>query len=79
MPHALDTNMKFSVVYRSCNRVLIGKIYWNSVVQPRILNASSVIVWSGEKRKLQSVEADTGSANVHTCGDAVWGNWGIHS
>ena len=25
-------NMTFSVVYRSCNRVLIGKTYWKSVL-----------------------------------------------
>ena len=49
--------MTFSVVYRSCNRAMIGKTYWKSVVKPRILNASPVIVWSGEeKKKLQRVE-----------------------
>ena len=45
-------NMTFSVVYRSCNRFLIRKKYWKSVVQPMILNASSVIVWSSEEKKL---------------------------
>ena len=48
--------MTFSVVYRSCNRVLIGKTYLKSVLQPRILNASSVVVWSGEEKKSQRVE-----------------------
>ena len=39
------TNLAFSVVYRSCDRLLIGKTYWKSVVQPRVLSASSVVVW----------------------------------
>ena len=34
----------FCVVYRSCDRLLIGKTYWKSVVQPRVLCASSVVV-----------------------------------
>ena len=45
------------VVYRSCDWLLIGKTYWKSVVQPRVLSASSVVVWSRqEKAKLQVVE-----------------------
>ena len=44
-------NMTFSVVHRSFNKVLIGKTYWKSVVQPRVLNASSVVVWSGEEKE----------------------------
>ena len=51
------TNLAFSVVYRSCDRLLIGKTYWKSVVQPRVLSASSVVAWSRqEKAKLQVVE-----------------------
>ena len=51
------TNLAFSVMYRSCDRLLIGRTYWKSVVQPRVLSASSVVVWSRqEKAKLQVVE-----------------------
>ena len=36
---------------------MIGKTYWKSVVQPRVLNAASVVVWSREeKKRLQIVE-----------------------
>ena len=45
----------------------IGKTYWKSVVQPRILNASSVIVWSREEKKLRMVENRVGGRS--------WGNW----
>ena len=40
------TNLALSVVYRSCDRLLIGKTYWKSVVQPGVLSASSVVVCS---------------------------------
>ena len=38
------TNLAFSVVYRSCDRMRIGKTYLKSVVQPSVLSASSVVV-----------------------------------
>ena len=34
------TNLTYSVIARSCNKVLIGKTYWKSVVLPSILYAS---------------------------------------
>ena len=44
-------NLAFSVVYRSCDRLPIGKTYWKRVVQPRVLSASSVVVWSSSAQK----------------------------
>ena len=37
-------NLTFSIVARSCNRILVGKTYWKSIVQPRILSATAVMV-----------------------------------
>ena len=57
--------MALSAVYRSCDRLLIGKTYWKSVVQPSVLSASLVVVWSRqEKAKLQVVE---NRVWVHQC------------
>ena len=79
-------HMTFSVVYSSCNRVLIEKTYCKSVVQPMIVNASSVVVWNGEeKKKLQRVENRVlrqilgAQASVYTSGSVMWENWGIYS
>ena len=71
-------NLAFSVVYRSCDRLLIGKTYWKSVVQPRVLSASSVFVWSRqEKAKLQVMENRMWCTNVYTGGSVVGGGGGI--
>ena len=37
-------NITFSVIARSCNKMIIGKTYWKSVVQPRVLSAAAVVV-----------------------------------
>ena len=39
-------NMTYSVVHRLCNKLMIGKTYWASVVLPSVLFASSVITWN---------------------------------
>ena len=39
-------NVTFSVLNRSCNRLLIGKTYWKSVALPAILYGSSIIDWN---------------------------------
>ena len=44
-------NLTFSVIVRSCDRLLMGKTYWKSVVQPRVLNAASVVLWTREEKK----------------------------
>ena len=48
------TNLTYSVIARSCNKVLIGKKYWKNVVLPNILYASSVITWT--KKELQDLQ-----------------------
>ena len=45
-------NLTFSVISKSCDKLLIGKTYWKSVVQPRVLSAAAVVVWTKEERKL---------------------------
>ena len=50
-------NMTYSIIYRSCNKLLIGKTYWKSIVLPSLLFASAVIVWNkSELEQLQRVE-----------------------
>lgn len=50
-------NVAYSVVARSCNRLLIGKTFWKSVVLPGVLNSGQVMVWNkNERLKLQRVE-----------------------
>ena len=50
-------NLTFSVISKSCDKLLIGKTYWKSVVQPRVLSAAAVVVWTTEERKqMQIVE-----------------------
>ena len=73
--------MALSVVYRSYDRLLIGKTYWKSVVQPRVLSASSVAVWIWqEKAKLQVVKnmvvENTLSAPMYTPVIALQGKVG---
>ena len=36
-------NMTYSVVHKSCNKLMIGKTYWKSVVMPAVLMGSSVV------------------------------------
>ena len=50
-------NLTFSVISKSYDKFLIGKRNWKSVVQPRVLSAAAVVVWTKEERKqLQRVE-----------------------
>ena len=50
-------NLTFSVISKSCDKLLIGKTYWKSVVQPRVWSAAAVVMWTKEERKqLQIVE-----------------------
>ena len=51
------SNLTYSVIARSCNKLLIGKTYWKSVVMPSLLFASSAIPWNKtELQKLQRAE-----------------------
>ena len=44
-------NINFLVLARSCNKMIIGKTYWKSVVQPRVLSVAAVVVWTREEVK----------------------------
>jgi len=51
------SNIAYSVMSRACNRLIIGKTYWKSVVLPSVLNSNQVIAWSKtEKERLQRIE-----------------------
>ena len=50
-------NVTYSVVERSCDRLLIGKTFWKSVVLPGVLHAGEVMVWNRtEMEKMQRIE-----------------------
>ena len=50
-------NISYSVIGRSCNRLLIGKAYWKGLALPAILHASEVKDYNEEElRKLQTIE-----------------------
>ena len=44
-------NLTFSVISKSCDKLLIGKTYWKIVVQPRVPSAAAVVLWTKEERK----------------------------
>ena len=44
-------NLTVSVISRSCDKLLIEKTYWKSMVQPGMLSAAAVVVWTKEERK----------------------------
>ena len=50
-------NLTYSVIARSCNKLLIGKTYWKNIVLPGVLYASSVITWTNkENDELQRID-----------------------
>ena len=56
MAHRL-ANMTYSVVARSCNKVIIGKTYWKSVALPALLYGTAVLDWTdSEVEELQKLE-----------------------
>ena len=57
------SNMTYSVIARSCNKILIGKTYWKGVVLPSVLFASSVVNWD-----------KTGIGKLQTNENNVWRN-----
>ena len=44
--------MTFSVISKSCDNLLIGKTYWKSMVQPRVLSSSDDDVDKGGKETI---------------------------
>ena len=50
-------NITYSVIAKSCNKLLIGKTYWKSLVLPSILYGSNVMTLTEvEINKLQTIE-----------------------
>lgn len=50
-------NLTYSVIARSCNKLMIGKTYWKGVVLPGLLYGSAVVNWSQkELEELQRTE-----------------------
>jgi len=50
-------NMTYSVIARACDRVLIGKTYWKSIVLPTVLSSGDVMVWKKDEReRMQRIE-----------------------
>ena len=39
-------NMTYSVMHKSCNKIMTGKVYWKSVVLPAVLTGASVLCWT---------------------------------
>ena len=59
----------FSIIARSCNKIIIMKTYWKNVVQPRVLSATAVMVWMGGGGAdavggEQYLETDIGGARI---------------
>ena len=56
MAHRM-ANMTYSVIARSCNKMIIGKTYWKSVVLPALLYGTAVLDWTdSELEELQKIE-----------------------
>ena len=50
-------NLTYSVMARSCNKMLIGKTFWKSLALTGILYGASILVFKKEeKEKLQTIE-----------------------
>lgn len=50
-------NMTYPVIKQSCNKILIGKTYWKSVVLPSLLYGASILGYTDtEMKKLQIIE-----------------------
>ena len=42
----LFSNLTYSVIQRSCNKLLVGKTYWESVVVPAVLYGTTLVTWN---------------------------------
>ena len=50
-------NLTYSIIEKSCNKIMIGKTYWKSVALPSILYGVNIIqLTETEIEKLQSIE-----------------------
>ena len=52
-----DSNRTYSVIERSCNKMLIGKTFWKGVILPAVLHGIGLMEMSKkEMKKLQAIE-----------------------
>ena len=52
-------SMTYSIIARSCNKLIIGKTYWKSVLLPDVLHASFVLTWTRkESDELQIIKSE---------------------
>ena len=57
MPARKMANLRYSIIARSCSKIMIGKTYWKSVVLPGVLYAPSVLTWTWkEMDEMQRIE-----------------------
>ena len=78
------SNITYSIVARSCARLMIGKVYWKSIALPMILYGANVINFTQEDiQKLQRIENSVGrkimGAPSYTQETALRGEIGISS
>jgi len=53
------SNMTYSIIERSCNKIMIGKTYWEMIVLPSLLFGSAIVPWNKtEIENLQRSEND---------------------
>ena len=43
-------NLTYSIIARSCNKIMIGKTYWKNVVLPGALYALSILTWTRNEK-----------------------------
>ena len=42
----LFSNLTYSVIQKSCNKLIIGKTYWESVVVPAVMYGTTLVTWN---------------------------------
>ena len=59
-------NLTYSVVVRSCARLMIGKVYWKGIVLPMILYGTNIIDFT--KKEIQKLQRIGNSVGRKTLG-----------
>ena len=55
------SNMTYSIIAKSCHKIMIGKTYWKNVALPAILYGTAVInITETEVKRLQQIENGVG-------------------
>ena len=77
-------NMSYSVVSRSCHRMMIGKTYWKSMILPSVMHGTELISFrEADLKQLQTAENSVLrvilNAPKYACISAMQGEIGISS